>query len=462
MADTPEPLSEYEQARNEKIARNRAFLAALGLGDDASPEAPRPAAARRLETPMIVRRPLASQDVVAALAARHPSRRREGALLVAALRAPGDAPLVVAGVGAGPFVAEAAEACGLAVARVQCASDEMGVKLLERVALSTDGRGDRVSAESLARRLDHAASNAPMGRCVVVLEDGDRLLSRRAGDEGTQALRRLCAACRLADTAPRLCVAGDDRALSGVSQRLRDPVRLRLRETHTTQSLATALCDRDEPLFLDFCRAVATAARRETKDVGHLAKLARSAPLFALYGNAGGGARGYDAIRPILTRAIPRLRNPELDVDALCTGGDVVRAPEPCAPETLLLLACYVASRARPEDDQALFGTDDRRRKRRKKRDATRTEVDRPKPVPLDRLLAVYARLREEHGSKLPDVRDDDVLRTLSDLAGQNALERASGPDDLANPRFLCLLDAGQAFDLASGLGLPLGRYLPG
>ena len=33
MADTPEPLSEYEQARNEKIARNRAFLAALGLGD---------------------------------------------------------------------------------------------------------------------------------------------------------------------------------------------------------------------------------------------------------------------------------------------------------------------------------------------------------------------------------------------------------------------------------------------
>ena len=27
MADTPEPLSEYEQARNEKIARNRAFFA---------------------------------------------------------------------------------------------------------------------------------------------------------------------------------------------------------------------------------------------------------------------------------------------------------------------------------------------------------------------------------------------------------------------------------------------------
>ena len=92
----------------------------------------------------------------------------------------------------------------------------------------------------------------------------------------------------------------------------------------------------------------------------------------------------------------------------------------------------------------------------------TKVRVDAPKPVPLDRLLAVYARLREEHGSSLPDVRDDDVLRTLSDLVDQNALERASGLDDLANPRFLCLLDAGQAYDLASLLGLPLGRYLPG
>ena len=54
------------------------------------------------------------------------------------------------------------------------------------------------------------------------------------------------------------------------------------------------------------------------------------------------------------------------------------------------------------------------------------------------------------------------MLRTLSDLVDQNALERASGLDDLANPRFLCLLDAGQAYDLASLLGLPLGRYLPG
>ena len=59
-------------------------------------------------------------------------------------------------------------------------------------------------------------------------------------------------------------------------------------------------------------------------------------------------------------------------------------------------------------------------------------------------------------------MRDDDVLRTLSDLVDQNALERASGFEDLANPRFLCLLDAGQAYDLASLLGLPLGRYLPG
>ena len=66
LADTPEPLSEYEQARNEKIARNRAFLAALGLGDAQSPQQAWPVV-RRPDTPIVVQRPLASQDVVDAL-----------------------------------------------------------------------------------------------------------------------------------------------------------------------------------------------------------------------------------------------------------------------------------------------------------------------------------------------------------------------------------------------------------
>ena len=460
MADTPEPLSEYEQARNEKIARNRAFLAALGLGDAQSPQQARPVV-RRPDTPEVVERPKASQDVVDALAKRYPSRRKEASLLVSALRAPGDAPMIVTGQESGPVTCEAASQCGLAVARVKCSSDETGSKLLERCAVAADGKSDRVSAESLARRLDAAALAAPLSRGVVILEDGDRLLSRRAGDEGATALRRLCAACRLADTAPRLCITGDDRALSQVSQRLRDPVRIHLRDNATTTSLTQALCDSEEPLFRDFCRAVATAAKRETSDIGHLAKLTRSAPLFDLYKTQQGGAAGYDAIRPVLTTAIPRLRDPELDVDALCRG-DVSTSVEEPAPETLLLLAAYVSSRTRPEDDQQLFGHDPQKKKRRKKRDVTKVRVDAPKAVQLDRLLAVYARLREEHGSSLPDVRDDDVLRTLSDLVDQNALERASGIEDLANPRFLCLLDAGQAYDLASLLGLPLGRYLPG
>ena len=94
MADTPEPLSEYEQARNEKIARNRAFLAALGLGDAQSPQQARPVV-RRPDTPEVVERPKASQDVVDALAKRYPSRRKEASLLVSALRSPGDAPCLL-------------------------------------------------------------------------------------------------------------------------------------------------------------------------------------------------------------------------------------------------------------------------------------------------------------------------------------------------------------------------------
>ena len=265
---------------------------------------------QRPDTPEVVERPKASQDVVDALAKRYPSRRKEASLLVSALRSPGDAPIVVTGTESGPVTVEAASQCGLAVARVKCSSDETGSKLLERCAVAADGKSDRVSAESLARRLDAAALAAPLSRGVVILEDGDRLLSRRAGDEGATALRRLCAACRLADTAPTLCITGDDRALSQVSQRLRDPVRIHLRDNATTTTLTQALCDSEEPLFRDFCRAVATAAKRETSDIGHLAKLTRSAPLFDLYKTQNGGAAGYDAIRPVLTTAIPGCGTP--------------------------------------------------------------------------------------------------------------------------------------------------------
>ena len=168
MADTPEPLSEYEQARNEKIARNRAFLAALGLGDAQSPQQARPVV-RRPDTPEVVERPKASQDVVDALAKRYPSRRREASLLVSALRSPGDAPMIVTGQESGPVTCEAASQCGLAVARVKCSSDETGSKLLERCAVAADGKSDRVSAESLARRLDAAALAAPVSYTHLTL-----------------------------------------------------------------------------------------------------------------------------------------------------------------------------------------------------------------------------------------------------------------------------------------------------
>ena len=135
---------------------------------------------------------------------------------------------------------EAASQCGLAVARVKCSSDETGSKLLERCAVAADGKSDRVSAESLARRLDAAALAAPLSRGVVIWKTA---IGCFQGERATRARPRyvgLCAACRLADTAPRLCITGDDSALSQVSQRLRDPVRIHLRDNATTSSLTAS------------------------------------------------------------------------------------------------------------------------------------------------------------------------------------------------------------------------------
>ena len=95
---------------------------------------------RRPDTPEVVERPKASQDVVDALAKRYPSRRKEASLLVSALRSPGDAPMIVTGTESGPVTVEAASQCGLAVARVKCSSDETGSKLLERCAVAADGK----------------------------------------------------------------------------------------------------------------------------------------------------------------------------------------------------------------------------------------------------------------------------------------------------------------------------------
>ena len=50
-----------------------------------SPQQARPVR-RRPDTPEVVERPKASQDVVDALAKRYPSRRKEASLLVSALR----------------------------------------------------------------------------------------------------------------------------------------------------------------------------------------------------------------------------------------------------------------------------------------------------------------------------------------------------------------------------------------
>ena len=165
-----------------------------------------------------------------------------------------------------------------------------------------------------------------------------------------------------------------------------------MRDNATISSLTAALCDSEEPLFRDFCRAVATAAKRETSDIGHLAKLTRSAPLSDLYKTQQGGAAGYDAIRPVLTTAIPRLRDPELDVDALCRG-DVSTECRGTRPRTLLLLAAYVSSANATRGRPKVVRPRPQKKKRRKKRDVTKVRVDAPKAVQLDRLLAATRRL---------------------------------------------------------------------
>ena len=87
-------------------------------------------------------------------------------------------------------------------------------------------------------------------------------------------------------------------------------------------------------------------------------------------------------------------------------------------------------------------------------------QVDGPAAVPLDRLLGVHAYLAAEHLGAEPDLRDPHLLRSLARLADLRLLERASPFDDLAHPKFTCLLDAEPAHDLADTIRLPLGRYI--
>merc|ERR1712129_665472 len=128
-------------------------------------------------------------------------------------------------------------------------------------------------------------------------------------------------------------------------------------------------------------------------------------------------------------------------------------------------LAAYVASRSPHDHDIAAFASTGARlggkRRRFDNHNTIRSQNDRPRPATLDRLLAIHAFLAAEHMGNVPDVRDPGLLLTLSELAARNLIEQSSSPDDLANPRFICLLDTAPAFDLADAHRVPLGRYLP-
>jgi len=91
------------------------------------------------------------------------------------------------------------------------------------------------------------------------------------------------------------------------------------------------------------------------RTLGRVQLLTNSTSLFALYGHDGATA-GYARILPVLRCALPRLRDPELDVDALCAeaaGAVSVTRSVLAATDACLLLAAYIASRS-PRDHDAV------------------------------------------------------------------------------------------------------------
>mmetsp|Transcript_18849 Transcript_18849/g.55928 ORF Transcript_18849/g.55928 Transcript_18849/m.55928 type:complete len:360 (+) Transcript_18849:31-1110(+) len=210
-------LSQYERDRNAKIARNQAFLASMGLG--AAPAVPEStSAASRRPAPAPVPVPEASVAVTA-LRQTWPARAREAAALVAALAAPGDAPIIVSGpcaVGKTGLVSAAAAALGITCAWVNCGDAAVSAPrswLVDRTCAGLDMVGSvctgsgaagarRAGPGTLTRRLAAAATASLRGRVVVVLDDCDRLLVRArrgatSSDNGAAAVRHLLVACHL-------------------------------------------------------------------------------------------------------------------------------------------------------------------------------------------------------------------------------------------------------------------------
>ena len=429
-----------------------------------------------------------------------------------------------------PFGSRAPQALGMPCAWVDCGSvasrcsqGASAAKLFEAAGASLfEGQpaapsGSCRDAVALARRADAARRTGACGAVCVVLDRCERLFgpyrcgAPRGDDAAAQAVGQLLAAARLATRVDcRVVFVGDDRRLAPHGTCLRDPLRVhlapydaaRLVDVLVATGARRGLCPGGGPraptattaAYRAFCGAIASVARRASGDVGDLAVLTSSRPLFDLYREAhdeAGAAAAYKRVLPVLQAAVPRLRDPELDVDDLarrrfprsCVDGDTPcdaggPAPAPAASDAarllpradvLLLLSSYISSRSPRERDQCLFTNTraarahlnaDRGGKRRKKNDATKVPLDGPQAVPLDRILSIHAYLASEHLGAAPDIRDPMLLLQLSTLAKLRLVERAHPHDDLANPKFTCLLDADAAYDLADAIRLPLGRYV--
>jgi len=226
--------------------------------------------------------------------------------------------------------------------------------------------------------------------------------------------------------------------------------------------------------YRTFACTIAAAARRDAPAADTLAILTSSRALFDLYQGPGGDAASYGRICSVLRVALPRLRDPYLNVDALCANIATRTIHDTCilsgprvAPlpdaDAYVLLASFIASRSPRDRDSRLFlrAYEPGHKRRRERRDLTKVATDGPQPALLNRLLSIHAYLTAEHLGTIQEVRDPRTLLALANLVSRNLIERVSPLDDLANPRFTCLLDAGPAFDLAATVRLPLGRYLP-
>jgi len=225
-----EIISAYEQERNKNIARNRAFLASLGLGEIpvaagdvlVAPEAAVTEAPGEPDT----------RHVLRSLTARWPGRHRELEALLTAIRSPGDVPVLVTGPSAS---GKTSLACAVVKAAypvhaiVECESatgTNAAARLFERAGRVLRGGCGHTcrDAPAFARVLDSISDRICIlvDRCELAL--GGAYCSNVAPSASPGTLEIFLAATRYARrTATRIVFVGADRQMASCCVRILEP-----------------------------------------------------------------------------------------------------------------------------------------------------------------------------------------------------------------------------------------------